>query len=49
MYAYKTSYTITVYNKPRLTITSADFTIDDDDFAPYEDIITMNWHNIKEL
>lgn len=49
MHAYKTSYTLAVYNKPRLTITSNDFAIDYEDFTPYEDIITMNWHNINEV
>ena len=49
MHAYKTSYTLAVYNKPRLTITSNDFAIDYEDFTPYEDIITINWHNINEV
>lgn len=49
MYAYKTSYTLAVYNKPRLTITSANFTIDDGEFAPYEDTVAMDWHNINEV
>ena len=49
MHAYKTSYTLAVYNKPRLTITSNDFAIDYEDFTQYEDIITINWHNINEV
>lgn len=49
MYAYKTSYVLSVYNKPRLTMTSANFIIDEGEFAPYEDTTTMNWHNINEV
>ena len=49
MYAYKTSYTLSVYNKPRLVITSANFTIDVGEFTPYEDTTAMDWHNINEV
>ena len=49
MYAYKISYTLSVYNKPRLVITSANFTIDVGEFTPYEDTTAMDWHNINEV
>lgn len=49
MYAYKTYYTISVYNKPRLAVPSANFTIDEGEFAPYEDKTSMDWNNLNEV
>lgn len=49
MYAYKTSYTLSVYNKPRLTIVPAQFDIDEGEFAPYEDKTVMDWNNLNEV
>lgn len=49
MYAYKTRYTLCIYNKPRLTIQSADFTLDEGEFTPYEDTIAISWDNINAV
>lgn len=49
MYAYKTRYTLCIYNKPRLTVQSADFTIDEGKFTAYEDTIAITWDNINAV
>lgn len=49
MNAYKTYYSLSVYNKTRLIVPSAEFTLDDGDFAPYEDVVSMDWNNINEV